>query len=59
LAEGAEQKVYFVETENVVIKVNTGVFYEFWEDYFDSLLLHNFFFPTTKYTFFRFSNARK
>ncbi len=54
LAEGAEQKVYFVETENVVIKVNTGIFYEFWEDYFDSLLLHNFFFPTTKYTFLGF-----
>jgi hypothetical protein len=51
LTEGAEQKVYFQEATNTVLKVNSGVFYTSWADYFHSLLLHNFFFPDTAYTF--------
>ena len=30
------------------------VFYESWLDYFNSLLIHNFFFPTTAYTLLGF-----
>ncbi len=51
IAEGAEQKVYFNETKNTVFKVNSGIFYASWADYFHSLLLHNFFFSDTAYTF--------
>ncbi|WP_396127460.1 hypothetical protein [Aurantibacillus circumpalustris] len=28
---------------NFVLKLNDGIFYEFWEDYFNSLLIHNVF----------------
>ncbi len=51
IAEGTEQKVYFSESKNTVFKVNSGVFYVCWEDYFYSLLLHNFFFADTAYYF--------
>ena len=46
--EGAEQKVYFLG-QNSVIKLSNAIFYDFWEDYFNSLLLHNYFFPDTAY----------
>jgi len=46
--EGAEQKVYFIDDKNV-IKINDSIFYNSWEDYFTSLLLHNYFFPDTAY----------
>jgi len=49
LAEGAEQKVYFEPDGRHVIKLNDSIFYETWEDYFNSLLLHNYFFPETSY----------
>ncbi|MBP6432233.1 MAG: hypothetical protein KA319_10725 [Ferruginibacter sp.] len=49
LTEGAEQKVYLLKDGQYVIKTNDSIFYENWTDYFHSLLLHNFFFPATKY----------
>lgn len=48
-AEGAEQKVYLSQDGRHVIKLNDSIFYAKWEDYFNSLLLHNFFFPETSY----------
>ncbi|CAN5498521.1 hypothetical protein BH09BAC6_BH09BAC6_29240 [soil metagenome] len=41
-----------------VLKTNAGVFYECWRDYFNSLLIHNYFFPATAYAFlgFKFIN---
>ncbi|MBE8719160.1 hypothetical protein C4F40_00255 [Sphingobacterium sp. Ka21] len=41
-----------------VIKLNSGIFYEFWFDYFNSILIHNYFFSSTSYEFlgFRFYN---
>lgn len=53
ISEGAEQKVYRLDGSHV-IKTNAGVFYEYWLDYFDSLLIHNYFFPATAYTFMGF-----
>lgn len=53
ISEGAEQKVYRLDDTHVV-KTNQSVFYECWLDYFNSLLIHNFFFPTTAYTFLGF-----
>ncbi len=53
ISEGAEQKVYRLDGSHV-IKTNAGVFYECWLDYFNSLFIHNYFFPATAYTFFGF-----
>jgi len=49
IGEGAEQKVYLNDDHLSVIKFNDTVFYLSWLDYFHNLLLHNYFFPDTKY----------
>jgi hypothetical protein len=49
LSEGAEQKVYLSNDVTHVLKLNTTIFYEFWIDYFHSLLFHNYFFTSTTY----------
>lgn len=49
IGEGAEQKIYEYADPKYVIKLNDSIFYEFWEDYFNSLLIHNFFFPHLAY----------
>jgi phage antirepressor YoqD-like protein len=48
IAEGAEQKVYRLN-DSEIIKINDSIFYEYWKDYFNSLLVHNYFFKSTKY----------
>ena len=53
ISEGAEQKVYKFD-DNHVLKTNQSIFYENWLDYFNSLLIHNFFFPATEYAFLGF-----
>ncbi|MEO3406733.1 hypothetical protein AAFN85_22645 [Mucilaginibacter sp. CAU 1740] len=53
IGEGAEQKVYRFD-DTYVLKTNSGIFYECWLDYFNSLLSHNFFFPATAYDFLGF-----
>ncbi len=50
IGEGAEQKVYYDSQKGSVIKINDSIFYAFWLDYFNSLILHNYFFPDTQYT---------
>lgn len=60
IGEGAEQKVYLEENGLFVIKTNDSIFYETWNDYFISLLIHNYLFPTTSYQLLGFSeNADK
>ncbi len=54
LAEGAEQKVYLENDGRHVIKLNSCIFYSYWEDYFHSLLIHNFFFEPTAYSLIGF-----
>jgi hypothetical protein len=49
IGEGAEQKVYEFYDPKFVLKINDSIFYEYWLDYFHSLLLHNFFFPHLAY----------
>jgi hypothetical protein len=49
IGEGAEQKIYEFSDPNFVLKLNDSIFYEFWEDYLNSLLLHNYFFPHLAY----------
>ena len=50
LDAGAEQRVYRFD-DNFVIKLNDSVFYETWLDYFNSLLVHNYYFKSTRYDF--------
>nr|WP_294875661.1 hypothetical protein [uncultured Pedobacter sp.] len=53
ISEGAEQKVYRFD-DHSVIKLNGSIFYEYWLDYFNSLLIHNYFFKSTLYEFLGF-----
>jgi hypothetical protein len=56
IGEGAEQKVYLDTVGEQVIKLNDGIFYLLWLDYFHSLLLHNYFFPDTCYNLLGFKH---
>jgi len=53
ISAGAEQRVYRYD-DHSVIKLNDSVFYEYWLDYFNSLLIHNYFFKSTAYDFLGF-----
>jgi hypothetical protein len=53
IASGAEQKVYITGDKHV-IKLNDAIYYASWEDYFNNLLLHNYFFADTAYHFLGF-----
>jgi hypothetical protein len=48
VSSGAEQKVY-LHQEFTVFKLNDSIYYLSWEDYFNNLLLNNYFFPDTAY----------
>ena len=48
VSEGAEQKVY-LNNEKEVLKLNDAIYYTSWIDYFNNLLLNNYFFPDTAY----------
>jgi Serine/Threonine/Tyrosine Kinase found in polyvalent proteins len=50
ISEGAEQKVY-LKNGTSVFKLNDSIYFTCWQDYFYNLLLHNYFFPDTAYTF--------
>jgi hypothetical protein len=54
VSEGAEQKVYLKDSENV-LKINDAIYYTSWKDYFYNLLLHNYFFPDTAYDLIGFT----
>ena len=49
LVEGGEAKIYFGKDARSVIKLNDAIYYSTWLDYFNSVLLHNCFFPNTFY----------
>lgn len=51
-----EQFVYFDEDNQNMIKLNDKAFYTYWEDYFNNLLLNNYFFPETAYNLVGFKN---
>lgn len=54
ISEGAEQKVYLKDTENV-LKLNDSIYYNSWKDYLYNLMLHNYFFPDTAYDLIGFT----
>jgi hypothetical protein len=53
IGAGAEQRVFRYDDFSV-IKTNDSIFYSSWLDYFNSLLIHNYFFPATAYEFIGF-----
>ncbi len=57
IGEGAEQKIYEYSNPNFVVKLNDSIFYAFWEDYFNSLLIHNYFFPHLAYELLGFHRS--
>jgi hypothetical protein len=48
VSEGAEQRVYLKDNLHV-IKLNDGIYYRCWQEYFQNILLHNYFFTDTAY----------
>ncbi len=54
MSEGAEQRVYLKDTRHV-IKLNDAIYYRCWLDYFQNLLLHNYFFQDTAYEILGFT----
>lgn len=54
LSEGGEAKVYFEDVGKYVTKYNDAIYYNTWLDFLNSILLHNIFFPNTKYTLLGF-----
>ena len=48
VSSGAEQMVY-LKDERKVLKINDAIYYASWQDYFNNLLLNNYFFPDTAY----------
>ncbi|MBC7865378.1 MAG: hypothetical protein IAF38_20550 [Bacteroidia bacterium] len=55
IGEGAEQKIYEFSDPDFVLKLNDTIFYSSWEDYFHSLLIHNYFFPHLAYELMGFT----
>ena len=45
--------------DKYVIKLNDTIFYASWKDYFNSLLIHNYFFNSTKYELLGFKIINK
>lgn len=58
ISEGAEQKVY-IKSDESVLKLNDVIYYLSWLDYFQNLLLHNYFFPDTSYKLLGFYTMDK
>lgn len=53
ISAGAEQRV-FIKNTRQVLKLNDAIYYASWLDYFNNLLLNNYFFPDTAYNLIGF-----
>ncbi|OZA64388.1 MAG: hypothetical protein B7X72_08985, partial [Sphingobacteriia bacterium 39-39-8] len=53
-AKGGEALVFLDKDGKSVLKLNDAIYYATWLEFFNSLLLHNLFFPNTAYTFLGF-----
>ncbi len=51
LTRGGEARVYLYSDGRYVIKLNDSVYYATWLEFFNSILLHNYIFENTAYTF--------
>jgi hypothetical protein len=50
----AKHKFTSISTSAALLKINDGVYYATWLEFFNSLVLHNLIFPNTAYTFIGF-----
>jgi hypothetical protein len=57
LARGGEATVYFDAQNKSVVKLNDGVYYATWLEFFNSIVIHNLLFPNTAYIFLGFIEA--
>jgi hypothetical protein len=57
LAKGGEATVYLANDNKNVIKVNDGIYYATWLEYFNSILIHNLLFPETAYSLCGFTDV--
>lgn len=55
IGQGLEHRVYLDSDKKTVTKINNGYFYSYWKNYFNSLLLNNYFFPDTAYNLIGFT----
>ena len=58
VSEGAEQRVYLKDSDHV-LKLNDGIYYSSWRDYFYNLLIHNYFFEDTAYELLGFTKENE
>lgn len=56
LTRGGESKIFLDADRLNVIKVNDGIYYATWTEYFTSLVLHNLLFPNTEYSLVGFAD---
>ncbi len=54
LTRGGEPKVYLHPDNRHVIKLNDGIYYATWLEFFNSILLHNILFENTSYNLLGF-----
>lgn len=59
LTHGGEAQIFLDAGLKNVIKLNNGIYYATWLEYFNSLVLHNLFFPDTAYDFLGFMERKK
>jgi hypothetical protein len=55
LTKGGESEIYLASDYRHVIKINDGVYYATWTEYFNSLTIHNLLFPDTSYELLGFT----
>ncbi len=51
LTRGGEAKIYFAPDRRNVLKINDGIYYATWLEFFNSVVIHNLLFIDTAYTF--------
>ena len=59
LARGGEAMVYLDQGSRSVIKLNDGIYYATWLEFFNSLVVHNLLFEKTAYTFLGFNEENE
>lgn len=55
LTRGGEAQIYLASDALDVIKINDAIYYATWEEYFNSVIIHNLLFPNTAYSVMGFT----
>jgi hypothetical protein len=59
LTRGGESEIYLAPDHRHVIKINDGVYYATWTEYFNSIVIHNLFFPSAAYELLGFTFGKE